>query len=185
MKESHTEGLASHSDPESCGGVRKDAAEALTGAHTGRVLSPENFRNQGADDVNESGRQNTCMRHGECTSGPAWSETSCTCGNFMRENRESPQLPTGNGPRGRAGKAESRKSAMHGCRQSYNSIVPAKPPNKVTQAMAEAAEERELTKENTPRQNIPRTQCRTNGMPSALERVRQAAQTAVCRHYSR
>jgi len=24
MKESYTEGLASHSDPESCGGVRKD-----------------------------------------------------------------------------------------------------------------------------------------------------------------
>jgi hypothetical protein len=78
----------------------------------------------------------------------------------MRENRESPQLPTGNGPMGRAGKAESRKSAMHGCRQSYNSIVPAKPSNKVAQATAEAVEERELTKENTPRQNIPRTQCR-------------------------
>ena len=176
MKESYTEGLASHSDPESCGGVRKDAAEALTGAHTGRVLSPENFCNQGADDVKKSGRQNTCMRHGECASGPAWSETSGTCGNSMRENRESPQLPTGNGPMGRAGKAESRKSAMHGCRQSYNSIVPAKPSNKVAQATAEVVEERELTKENTPRQNIPRTQCRKNGMPSALERVRQAAQ---------
>ena len=45
MKESYAEGLASHGDPESCGGVRKDAAEALTGAHTGRVLSPENFCN--------------------------------------------------------------------------------------------------------------------------------------------
>ena len=94
----------------------------------------------------------------------------------MRENRESPQLPTGNGPAGRAGKAESRKSAMYGCGQSYNSIVPAKPPNKVVQATAEAVEERELTKENTDRLNIPRTQCRTEGMPNGLERVRQAAQ---------
>jgi group II intron reverse transcriptase/maturase len=94
----------------------------------------------------------------------------------MRENRESPQLPTGNGPVGRAGKAESRKSAMCGCGQSYNSILPAKPPNKVAQATAEAVEERELTKENTGRPNIPRTQCRTEGMPNGLERVRQAAQ---------
>jgi RNA-directed DNA polymerase len=70
-------------------------------------------------------------------------------------------------------KAASRRCTV--AWQSYNSIVPAKPPNKVTQVMAEAAEERELTKKNTPRQNIPRTQCRTDGMPSALERVRQAA----------
>ena len=34
MKESHTEGLASHGDPESCAGARKGVGEALTGAHT-------------------------------------------------------------------------------------------------------------------------------------------------------
>ena len=92
MKESYTEGLASHSDPESCGGVRKDAAEALTGAHTGRVLSPENFCNQGADDVKKSGRQNTCMRHGECTSGPAWSETSGIGCLFLSDTNVDPAL---------------------------------------------------------------------------------------------
>jgi group II intron reverse transcriptase/maturase len=94
----------------------------------------------------------------------------------MRENRESLQLPTGNGPKGRAGKAESREPAMHGCRQSYNFIVPAKPPNKAAQAVAEAVEERELTKENTSMPNISRTQCRKEDMPNGLERVRQAAQ---------
>lgn len=41
MKELHVEGLASHDDPESCVGVREDDGEALTGAHTGWVLSPE------------------------------------------------------------------------------------------------------------------------------------------------
>ena len=176
MKESYTEGPASHGDPESCGGVRKDAPEALTGAHTGRVLSRENRCNQGADDVVLCGRQHTCMCHGEHTSDPARSQTSCTCGNSMRENRESPQPPTGNGPEGRAGKAESREPAMHGCRQSYNFIVPAKPPNKAAQAVAEAVEGRELTKENTSMPNISRTQCRKEDMPNGLERVRQAAQ---------
>lgn len=42
MKELHAEGLAPHSDPESCVGVRKGDGEALTGARIGRVLSREN-----------------------------------------------------------------------------------------------------------------------------------------------
>jgi len=41
MKESHIEGVANHDDPESCGGAREGAVEALTGARTGRVLSRE------------------------------------------------------------------------------------------------------------------------------------------------
>ena len=41
MKESHGEGVAIHSDPESCAATRKDDGEALTGAHAGWVLSRE------------------------------------------------------------------------------------------------------------------------------------------------
>jgi len=41
MKEPDGEGPASHADSESCGVVRKDGGEALTGAHMGRVLSRE------------------------------------------------------------------------------------------------------------------------------------------------
>lgn len=41
MKEPDGEGLASHADSESCAAVREDGGEALTGAHTGRVLSRE------------------------------------------------------------------------------------------------------------------------------------------------
>ena len=41
MKELHAEGSATHSDPESCVGVRKGVGEALTGAGIGRVLSRE------------------------------------------------------------------------------------------------------------------------------------------------
>jgi hypothetical protein len=41
MKESYGKGLASHPGPELCGGDRKIAAEALAGAHAGRVSSSE------------------------------------------------------------------------------------------------------------------------------------------------
>ena len=41
MKESHREGLATRSDPESCAVVREDDSEALTGARAGQVSSRE------------------------------------------------------------------------------------------------------------------------------------------------
>ena len=41
MKESHGEGLATHTDPESCVDGRKAGGEALTGARTGQPLSCE------------------------------------------------------------------------------------------------------------------------------------------------
>ncbi|MGI0134802.1 MAG: hypothetical protein ACREBW_07595 [Candidatus Micrarchaeaceae archaeon] len=42
MQELYIEGLANHNDHESCADVSNDVREALTVAHTGRVLSPEN-----------------------------------------------------------------------------------------------------------------------------------------------
>jgi group II intron reverse transcriptase/maturase len=63
---------------------------------------------------------------------------------------------------------------MNGHRKSDSSIVPGKSPNKDRFRSAEAMEERGLTKGNPPKQNTPRTQSRT-GVPSALERVREAA----------
>lgn len=175
MKESYTEGLASHGVPESCAGVRKGTGEALTGVHAGGVSSRENRCTQGADAVVLSGKQQACMRHGEHTGHPARSETSSTCGNSMRENREIPRPPPGDGSEGRAGKATSRNPAMNGRGKSDSSILPTKPPNKVAEAMAEAVEGRGLTKENTGQQNTSRTQRRTVVVPNALERVRQAA----------
>ena len=68
MEESYIEGLASHGGPESRIGTRKGAGEALTGVCTGGVWSRETRRNQGADAVELTGRQNTCARKGEGTS---------------------------------------------------------------------------------------------------------------------
>jgi len=41
MKESYSEGVASHTDPESCGDGSNAMAEALTGEHAGGLLSSE------------------------------------------------------------------------------------------------------------------------------------------------
>ncbi len=41
MKVSSVKGLANHDGPESCGGARKGAGEALTGESAGWVLSRE------------------------------------------------------------------------------------------------------------------------------------------------
>ena len=103
MEESCAEGPASHGDPESCSGARKDPAEALTGAHTGGVSSREINDTEGADDVCVSGRQHSLARKGECPGDPTRSETSSTCGNSMRENRESPG-PTRNDGKDEGGK---------------------------------------------------------------------------------
>jgi len=63
---------------------------------------------------------------------------------------------------------------MNGRGKSDSLVVPGKPPNKAVEPAAEAVEGRRLAKGNSPERNMHRTQSR-QGMPSALERVRQAA----------
>src|SRR6266581_2097748 len=89
MKESHGEGVATHTDPESCGAACKGGLEALTGARAGRVLSRENDSLRDADAVGESGRPHLVHRYREVLQGPARSETPCTYGDTSRGNRES------------------------------------------------------------------------------------------------
>jgi RNA-directed DNA polymerase len=74
MKESHGEGLARHTVPESCGGVREGAVEALTGAHTGQVLSREIPISRDADTLSLRGRQHGTAVVGKAEPGPARSQ---------------------------------------------------------------------------------------------------------------
>jgi RNA-directed DNA polymerase len=62
---------------------------------------------------------------------------------------------------------------MHGHGKSDSSIVRTKPPNEAEPEAKEAVEERGLAKGNSLERNMFRTQGRP-GMPSALERIRQA-----------
>ncbi len=68
----------------------------------------------------------------------------------------------------------SHNSSMYGGRESYSGVVPAKPPNNTRTLVAEEAEGRPLTKENTDQSNSRRAQDRERGS-SGLRRVREAA----------
>jgi hypothetical protein len=104
MKESYGEGVAIHADPESCGDVREDGAEASTGARAGQVFSRERANLRGADAVRISGRPHRERRQREALTDPARSETPCTLGNTMLGNREVPGSPVVDGATGRVGK---------------------------------------------------------------------------------
>ena len=92
MKDSYSEGVANHTDPESCGCGSNGMAEALTGERMGRVLSREIPIFQGADVVGRYGRQYRMYRNREIHSDPARSETLSTYGSIFRGNREIPYL---------------------------------------------------------------------------------------------
>ena len=76
MEVSYSEGLANHTGPESCVGVRKDAGEALTGVRAGWVLSremhapPRGGLLRGADAVEKGGRRDLLRRAGRDAAGP-------------------------------------------------------------------------------------------------------------------
>jgi hypothetical protein len=106
MKESYGEGVATHTDPESCGAVCKDRVEALTGARAGRVFSRERNILWDADAVGESGRHHRGHRDREMLSSPARSETPCTYEHTSRGSREVPWSPAADGAAGRVGKSK-------------------------------------------------------------------------------
>ena len=94
MEESYSEGLASHTGPESCASPhRKGGREALTGGSAGWVLSREKYLVWDADPVGERGRLQPTWRNGEAWGYPARSETPGMHGNNLRENREILRLP--------------------------------------------------------------------------------------------
>ena len=62
MKVPYDECVANHIGPESCGGDREVAAEALTGESAGQVLSRENELLRGADGFPKFGRQHASLR---------------------------------------------------------------------------------------------------------------------------
>ena len=105
MRESHNEGLASHIGPESCGGVRKGAVEALTGGGMDWVLSLENLRDRSADGLMSHGRQHRPVRQGENRPGSAWSKTPATHRHTLREWPAAALLGASNGSFTEAGRS--------------------------------------------------------------------------------
>lgn len=116
MKVSDVEGIANHNVPESCGVVREDGVEALTGESTGWVLSREIdplLRKQqvlwGADVLGIDGWQHRVHRSRKVCSDPARSKTPCMCGNTLYGNREIPRLSAEERTADRAGKPKGER----------------------------------------------------------------------------
>ncbi len=85
MRESYSEGLASHTGPESWAGARKGAGEALTGVHAGQVSSCE-INRSGMPTLSPQAEGNTLQSdRGEFCGGPAQYETLCMCGNVTSQ----------------------------------------------------------------------------------------------------
>ena len=101
MKVSYGEGLASHTGPESCGHVREDVVEALTGVRAGRVFSPEILMIREADALMTGGRPHLAVRSRKDRSIPAGPQTPCTHASTSYGSRETPRLAlrqVGKGP---------------------------------------------------------------------------------------
>lgn len=91
MKESYSEGMASHTGLGSYAGIRKSAGGTLIEVRAGRVLSREIAKNRGADVVATSGRQNRLQRKPMVQKNPARSKTPSMHGNSLNGNWEIPR----------------------------------------------------------------------------------------------
>ena len=104
--------------PESCGGNRKAAGEALTGAHAGQPLSCA-IRPFGVPTpLSEAEGQTVGGDQGQPPAGSAQSKTLRTRGNSMHRNREVPQVPVEHHTTGRPKKDYDRTFGMHACGKS-------------------------------------------------------------------
>jgi hypothetical protein len=93
MKVFDVEGIANHNGPESCGGVRKDVDEALTGEGAGPVWSREKYEPLSvADPVEVRGRPHPRARYRERSRRPTRSKARHMHLRNPRGNREVPRL---------------------------------------------------------------------------------------------
>jgi hypothetical protein len=93
MRESHVEGAATHDDPEPCIYVREDVGEAWDRGTCGPGIEPRNAFYGSADAVIRGGRLHDRDRLREISVGSTRSQTPCTYGTSLHENREISGTP--------------------------------------------------------------------------------------------
>lgn len=173
MKESYREGEASHSSPESCAGDGNIPGEALTGVHTGQLLSSESTRSACRPTGLQGKATSESPLAREETQDAAESKNLSMCENSMRENRETPAVSRKD-DLGRSEKGD-RNADMNAAGESDDLVVPAKQANKGgTSPSAESVEERGSAEGNTFQLTAYRTQSR-KGVSIELEGVRRVA----------
>lgn len=93
MKESYGKGLASHADPESCGGVREDDRRSVDRGRRGLGIEPRKHHVRDADTASVLWKATPRpAANARPAAGPAGSETPCTRRNTSRGSREIPCL---------------------------------------------------------------------------------------------
>ncbi len=124
MKELYRKGLASHSAPESCGDVREDVVEALTGVHASRVSSCEIKFIGSADSVLVDARNISNSIIGKFILNSPQSQTPCEHGTFLHGNRETSRVAVSESGAVRSEKRQFRNAGMYAREESDISIVP-------------------------------------------------------------
>jgi RNA-directed DNA polymerase len=172
---SDSEGLANHTDPESCASFGNGAREALTGERAGRVWSPEIGLFLGADALLTRGRQQRGRRYGKAPLHLAGSKPPRMHGNSVCGTREALHLAWTIAPRParRTQQGHGRDARGQGVGQLHRT-QDASEQHPGRTARAEDVEGRELAKGKTGEQTRVRTQ-RRRALQRALDRLRQAA----------
>ena len=107
MQVSYSEGLANHTGPESCVGIREDVGEALTGERIGQPSSRESLIFPDADVVEiTEGNMGSAITRAPAQSGVV--RDPGMCGSSLHGNREVSGSTCGWTPQVRIGKARSR-----------------------------------------------------------------------------
>ncbi|MBA3697845.1 MAG: group II intron reverse transcriptase/maturase [Planctomycetes bacterium] len=170
MKELYAEGIANHSDPESCGQHREVFSEALTGALPGADTESRKHLPD-ADPMTLRGRPHAERRHSEALGDPAGSKTRRTARTFRHENRETPGISIGVGRMDRTVQGPTQTTVMHVPGESDEGVVPLIHRRPAGRGKGEGRPE---TLGNLDWSTMPETQD-SDHMMSGLERIRQAA----------
>jgi RNA-directed DNA polymerase len=174
MKVQYGEEVVNHSDPESCGTLREERVEALTGA-TGRpAIEPRN-NPSGAPTLSFEAEGNTgCVVNHKTHTGSARSETLCMSGSLSYGSSEISSASTANGRVDGAGKGLTRNPVIHAGEKSDIPIRPEKWPNNGDKP-EEATEERGVASGNSEEATAARAQNRDKPASKGLQGVREAA----------
>ena len=177
MKVRYRKGIANHPDPESCGGVREGATEALTGESAGQPLSREITQSGAPTLLSEAEGHTDEGATREPLKGPARSQTLSMHGNSLHGNWDISSVPAEKLAAGRSGKANGHTPDIDADEKSDACVVPMKDPNNDAAskpASAEGPEGRRAAKRNVEWSPTPRTQRRTR-VSMGLDGVREAA----------
>ncbi|ULX56209.1 group II intron reverse transcriptase/maturase (plasmid) [Cupriavidus taiwanensis] len=169
--------MANHPGPESCGGTREGAAEALTGESAGQPLSREIILSGAPTLLIEAEGNIVEGAKREFSAGSTRSKTLSMHRSSLHRNWEISPVPTEQLAVGGSGKADGRTPDIDAGEKSDACVVPRNDPNNDAAAKPASAEDREgrrAAKRNAEQSPAPRTQSRSRAS-TGLNGVREAA----------